>query len=1331
MTRLIRALGLSVALAALVACDDHRTLTPKTADLTVMPGLITASVQMPSVRISEFHYDNGATDVDEKIEISGPAGTSLDGWSVVLYNGNATSRSAYSTTSLNGLTIAASCNGRGVVVVTPAVAIQDGSSSRTGIDPDGIALVNGSTVVDLVAYEGSFVAASGVALDRTFPDIGVREIGASPEPTLAPVWSLQRRSTNVWSAPALNTFGVCNDEAPPAPQTVASVSLTPASTSVNVGQTQVFTATAYDAAGAVVVDASMSWLSSDPLTASVNASGLVTTFRTGDVTITATTPNSQSATATLHVDAGGLPDVRFSELHYDFPSDNQAVEVEAPGGTDFGETGWGVAFYDGDLGRMYDWRDLSGMIDADTCGRAYIYMFLGNIMQKGAPDGIALIKPADAAHPYQQVVEFLSYEGAFTATDGPAEGKRSVDIGRSEIRNMGGSLNSLQRLRDGSGWYGPQRNTLGGCNNDPSLPPNAVIDGPYATAEGGTVSMSASASNDPGGNAITGYAWTFGDGATATGVTTSHTYGQQGTYDVSMTVTNSKGLSTTALSTTTVTNVAPAIASFTGATLLVGDTYTAASSFTDPGADSWSASVDYGDGTSGALSLSGKNFSLSHTYTTYGIFTATVSVFDGVATSSSSASVLVRARPIASVNGPFSSEEGASVPITGAASSDPDGSIQSYAWDFGDGTTGTGAAPAHTYARDGSYSVTLTVTDNDGLTATTTTTATVANVAPQITDFGGATISRGETYTAAGSFADPGDDSWSATVNYGDGSGTAVLALDGKGFALSHAYPAFGTFTVMVSVTDGATTSTRSQTVRVLARPAAAVNGPFASNEGAPVPMSGSGSSDADGTIQSYDWNFGDGSTATGMNQSHTYVQDGSYTVTLTVTDNDGLTNVASTTVTVANVAPAIAQFAGGTRFTGETYSVSGSFTDPGADSWTATVDYGDGTSGPLALSGKSFALSHTYTRAGSFTVVVIVSDGKWTDLKSAAVRVVSRPVAVVNGPFSSSEGSAVAMSGSGSSDADGTIQSYAWDFGDGSTGTGAGVSHTYVQDGAYVVTLTVTDNDGYTGTVTSTAQVGNVTPVLSAFAGGAMLQGETYSVSGSFTDPGQDPWTATVNYGDGSAGTLALSGKSFTLSHVYATAGAFTVTVQLRDDDVSVSRSATVVVMSVAEALRYVLNTIPDINTMENKIQSAIKQYAMGKSSAASTVSHLKSFLDELDKAVRSGAMTEAEAAPLRLLIQRVIAALTGTSAPQPTAAPTPAPAPTTPATDPISPAPAPRLPSAPRRSTPSTRLPGTRLPAQSVTPDRSSSPPGTLSAAETASLWQAFVRMFAVTRF
>src|SRR5687767_7159922 len=190
-------------------------------------------------------------------------------------------------------------------------------------------------------------------------------------------------------------------------------------------------------------------------------------------------------------------------------------------------------------------------------------------------------------------------------------------------------------------------------------------------------------------------------------------------------------------------------------------------------------------------------------------------------------------------------------------------------------------------------------------------------------------------------------------------------------------------------------------------------------------------------------------------------------------------------------------------------------------------------------------------------------------DIEIAVESGTKAPVAAINGPFAGQEGSSVSMSGVGSTDPDGDALTYLWSFGDGAVGNGLNVTHTYAQDGAYNVRLIVQDTRGLADTITTTATVANVAPVIAAFSGATLLPGETYTASGSFTDPGADAWTATVDYGDGSGvGPLALTGKTFSLSHTYAGAGTYTVTVRVTDDDVTSARTATVTVLTPSQAV-------------------------------------------------------------------------------------------------------------------------------------------------------------------
>ncbi len=156
----------------------------------------------PSVFINEIHYDNTGADEDEAIEIAGPAGTDLSGWSLVLYNGS--NGEEYDTISLSGI-IDDEGAGYGAVNFLPTGgSIQNGS-------PDGIVLVNNGSIVQFISYEGSLTATDGVANGMTSTDIGVSEPNSTPIGM-----SLQLTGTGAtyaefsWNAPMASTPGDLN-----------------------------------------------------------------------------------------------------------------------------------------------------------------------------------------------------------------------------------------------------------------------------------------------------------------------------------------------------------------------------------------------------------------------------------------------------------------------------------------------------------------------------------------------------------------------------------------------------------------------------------------------------------------------------------------------------------------------------------------------------------------------------------------------------------------------------------------------------------------------------------------------------------------------------------------------------------------------------------------------------------------------------------------------------------------------------------------------------------------------------------------------------------------
>ena len=146
--------------------------------------------------------------------------------------------------------------------------------------------------------------------------------------------------------------------------------------------------------------------------------------------------------------------------------------------------------------------------------------------------------------------------------------------------------------------------------------------------------------------------------------------------------------------------------------------------------------------------------------------------------------------------------------------------------------------------------------------------------------------------------------------------------------------------------------------------PTADANGSYAGNEGSSIPLDGSGSS---GSGLIYDWDFGDGDSATdaGNAPTHTYADNGSYTVSLTVTDVAGESSTAQSLAEIFNVAPTVDPISDSFIPSGAVLDLLVTFSDPGIvdNPWTFLFDWGDSstTSGSVA-SIVSIPASHTYT---------------------------------------------------------------------------------------------------------------------------------------------------------------------------------------------------------------------------------------------------------------------------------------------------------------------------------------------------------------------------------
>lgn len=249
--------------------------------------------------------------------------------------------------------------------------------------------------------------------------------------------------------------------------------------------------------------------------------------------------------------------------------------------------------------------------------------------------------------------------------------------------------------------------------------------------------------------------------------------------------------------------------------------------------------------------------------------------------------------PVADAGGPYTAVLGTQILFDGTASSDADGSVVSYSWDFGDGNTATGATPGHTYTAIGLYTVTLTVTDNSNMTGSITTTANVAADVPPPPVYDGAALYGTNCSGCHGVLSNSGKAGRTA-AQIQNAINNNVGGMGNANLGLIDLIPA-----EVQAIADALAGGSNTPQAPV-ADPGAAYNGVV----GTAIQFDGSGSIDADGTIVAYAWDFGDGNVGTGVSPSHTYTSSGLFTVSLTVTDNDNLTGSSNTTANIGTNIP-------------------------------------------------------------------------------------------------------------------------------------------------------------------------------------------------------------------------------------------------------------------------------------------------------------------------------------------------------------------------------------------------------------------------------------------
>ena len=344
--------------------------------------------------------------------------------------------------------------------------------------------------------------------------------------------------------------------------------------------------------------------------------------------------------------------------------------------------------------------------------------------------------------------------------------------------------------------------------------------------------------------------------------------------------------------------------------------------------------------------------------------------------------IQVNQAPIASFTAsPTSGDAPLQVNFDASASSDPESDPLTYAWNFGDGNSGSGILPSHIYQVPGTFTATLTV--NDGEFTSTATETIIVSEAPDTE-----APSIPQNITASNTTQTSTDLSWDASTDnvgvigyyiFQDGGSTPIDTVIGTSATLEGLNES-STYQFAIAAFDAeGNVSAQSSALQVTT--AAFNQGPIASFIATPtsgeaplsVAFDASASSDSDGTLVSYAWDFGDGNVGTGITTSNTYDTEGVYSAQLIVTDDSAAVDTFTVVINATrfNVGP-IATFTA-TPTSGEaplsvTFDASGS-SDPDGFLVNYAWDFGDGNT----ATGSN--PSNTYTGVGSYTAVLVVTD--------------------------------------------------------------------------------------------------------------------------------------------------------------------------------------------------------------------------------------------------------------------------------------------------------------------------------------------------------------------
>ncbi|NUN07681.1 MAG: PKD domain-containing protein [Ignavibacteriaceae bacterium] len=589
--------------------------------------------------------------------------------------------------------------------------------------------------------------------------------------------------------------------------------------------------------------------------------------------------------------------------------------------------------------------------------------------------------------------------------------------------------------------------------------PRAAAGEDKIVAAGEVISFDGSQSSDLDGK-LSEYSWELGDGNFSKGERITHSYSNSGIYKVILTVTDDAGVSNSQDKDELIVKVNfPPVANAGQNISSAQDEiiYFYGGNSKDQDGFITEYLWDFGDGTKS----SGE--SVSHSYRKPGNYTVTLKVKDNSGTKDSYGSttidVRINAKPIASATQDLNVTL-AEFKFDGTSSSDPDGNIMKYYWDFGDGKTSTQPAPTHYYTRPGMYRVRLKVTDD-----------TKEQNNEAITDL--------IVYVNAKPIAEAGEDQISMPMQEIKFSGQNSVDPDGKlisyrweisdgtikeGINSSHSFKKPGIYTVRLIVTDDSNQPNAIDfdefTVYVNSKPVANAGKDIIAAPGDNISFNGTASYDLDNKIAEYQWKFSDGMTYNTAIVNRSFEQTGIYFGVLTIRDNSNADNqISSDTVMIRINAQPVAKAGSNMRecTTILTFDASESG-DPDGDPLVYTWNFGDGSE-----SVNGVKVIHDFKKAGTYPVILTVNDG--LNLNNSIARtsitifINEPPVAEAGKDITVCAGDIVVFNAGESKDAEKGLLKYFWDFGDGTTADGINPTKIYKIGGTYQVTLRVQDD--------------------------------------------------------------------------------------------------------------------------------------------------------------------------------------------------------------------------------------------------------------------------------